>query len=512
MNIPESSGRLVVSNLTKRYGATLALRDVSLQVRSGELHALVGGNGSGKSTLVKILAGALQGEPGGTISAEGVAIGSEYMSHEFSRRMGMHFVHQDPSLFDTLSVADNLALGRGYETGWVQRIKGRELRCRAQSLIERFEINESPDVLVGELSPSKRTLVAIARALQDEGEESNALLVLDEATASLPDNESRLLLDAMRRLAMAGQTVLYVTHRLDEVLGVADRVSVLRDGNYVADVNGADLTETELVELIVGQRLDAMYPTRRAPTDSDVVLELRAVSCGAIEDLSLSVRRGETVGIAGLLGSGRSTILRSIFGDSKITGGTLLLDGDRAEIADTRDAIRQGIGYVPEDRNLEAIFPDLSVRHNLLAASIRDWWRRIYFDVGDEVRKSDELIENFAIKTVDGDVPIVNLSGGNQQKVILARWIRRLPKVLLLDEPTQGVDVGARADIYSMIRTSSDAGMAVLVVASDFEELLHISDRIIVLRHGKIVANLMSSDTDIWSLTEMVYREEMDKV
>jgi ribose transport system ATP-binding protein len=508
---PRSAVALGVAEVSKTYPGTRALRSVSLAVAPGELHALVGGNGSGKSTLVKLLAGVEQADPGGTITVGDTALDATRMTPAAARGMGLRFVHQDAGVFPDMSIAENLALGRAYETGLAKRVRWKRLTARARQELAAVGLDCDPGDLLGSLGAARQTLVAIARALADLADNSERVLILDEPTAALPGHEAGALLETLRRLTADGLAVLLITHRLDEVVGVADKVSVLRDGRMVASLDGAGLTEEQLVEHIVGRPLGAVFPEMPEPSSGQAALTVRNLTVGPLRDVSFAIRRGEVVGIAGLLGTGRTTLLRAIYGDVRPEAGQVLA-GERELTARGHaghgppEAIRAGVGYVPEDRKREAIFGDLSVRANMLLASVPEFWRRYGMATRQENAEAQELVGEFGIKAPGVANPISALSGGNQQKAVLARWLRRRPALLLLDEPTQGVDIGARADIYRIIRTAVGEGTAVLMVASDFDELARVCDRVLVLRHGRIVAEVQPPDLDHEHLTHLAYQ------
>jgi ribose transport system ATP-binding protein len=490
-DLPAEEGQqnaLVVRGVSKTYPGTTALKDVSMSVRRGEFHALVGGNGSGKSTLAKCLAGVEHADPGGVFVVSGSELDASAMTPVQARERGLRFVHQDPGIFPDLSVAENLTLGFGYETGVAKRIRWKEMRQRAAVEIEKIGLDCKPDTIVGTLGATSRTLVAIARALQGQDEIDGGILVLDEPTSALPKHEIQDLLATLRRLAERGNAVMMITHHIGEVVGVVDRVSVLRDGRLVSVLDAQTITEHELISEIVGRPLSAVYPEMPEPSAETAVLEVQHLTVGCLRDVSLTVREGEVVGLAGLLGSGRTTLLRTIFGDLRPEAGRIVIDEKASNTK--RPRINKKIGYVPEDRGGEAIFADMSIRDNLTAASVPEFWGRLGMRHRDEAKEAERLVADFGIKTTDANKPMSSLSGGNQQKAILARWLRRKPHLLLLDEPTQGVDVGARADIYQIVRNAVQEGMAALLVASDFEELARVSDRVIVVRDGRFVAEV----------------------
>jgi ribose transport system ATP-binding protein len=496
---------LRLAHVSKAFLGTRALDDVSFDVRRGEFHALVGGNGSGKSTVIKILAGVYHADPGGTISVDGVEIGASRTSPEWARGAGLHFVHQNPAVFPTLSVAENLAIGRGFERTAVGGIAWREQRRRTAALLDRFDIAARPDTLVRDLRPAERAMVAIARALQDQEEADRGLLVLDEPTASLPRAEVLRLLGALTRYAARGQTILFVSHRLDEVVDAADRTTVLRDGQVAGTVGGADMTEERLIELIVGRPLDRVFPEMPPVSDGEVVLDVRHLAGGPLVDVTFQLRRGEVLGIAGLLGSGRSELLKMLFGAYRVRSGEVLVDGRPARFRHIGEAMRAGIAYVPEDRGGEGVFPNMTVTENLTAARVDRYWRRGLLRQRAADADSRRALDEFGIMASSVHQELAQLSGGNQQKVILARWLQHQPRVLLLDEPTHGVDVNSRAEIYGLVREAVAGGCSALLVTSDFEELSHVCDRVIVLNQGRVTAEMRSTAIAATTLTELAY-------
>jgi ribose transport system ATP-binding protein len=495
---------LVLSHLSKTFPGTKALDDVSFTVGRGEFHALLGGNGSGKSTLIKILAGIYRADPGGTITVDGRKIPGERTSPEVARDAGLLFLHQNPAVFPALSVAENLAIGRGFERTPMGGVSWRRLRRRAASLLDRYDIPARPDTLVRDLGPAERAMVAIARTLQDQEGEHSGLLVLDEPTASLPRAEVNRLLGALKRYAAGGQTILFVSHRLDEVVGIADRATVLRDGVLAGTVGREEITQDRLIELIAGRPLDRVFPSMPEVSGDQVVLDVRHLAGGPLVDVSFQLRRGEVLGIAGLLGSGRSELLKMLFGAYGIRAGQVLLDGRPVRFRHVGDAVRAGLAYVPEDRGKAAFF-DMSISDNLAAAMVSGYWHggRLHHRAADaDARRT---IDKFSIGVSSERQEMATVSGGNQQKVILARWLMGRPRLLLLDEPTQGVDVNARAEIYGLVLQAVTEGCSVLVVTNDFEELSRVSDRVIVLNDGRVTATLLSPNITPIRLTELVY-------
>ena len=495
---------LRVRGLSKRFGASTALDDVSLTLAKGEVRALLGGNGSGKSTLIKILAGVHAGEPGGHIAVGEDEIAADRVTPAWSRGAGLSFVHQDLGLFEGMTVAENLFAGGGYPRRR-GAIDWRGMRRSAQATLDSLGIGVPADVPLGTLRPADRTLVAIARALHGRESFHDGVLVLDEPTARLPEPEVELLLAALRSYAEQGQTILYVSHRLEEVFAVARSVTVLRDGGVVASEELCGLDEQRLVRMIVGRALaENRMVSSRAPVGSPI-LELRGVSAGPVRDVSLAVHPGEAVGIAGLVGSGRTSLLEAIYGAVPIQSGTMLLGGKELARHSVPSAIKAGVSYVPEERATHGAFLSLGVAENLSAADPGRHVRRLLFRHGAERSHAAEVVARFGIRAPAVTAPLATLSGGNQQKTIVARWLQRTPKVLLLDEPTQGVDVGARADIYAQIQTAIADGAAAVIVSSDFDELLLLADRILVLAGGRIVGSAPTHAIDRHWLADRVF-------
>ncbi len=512
--VPSGDGvapTLAVRNLSKEFPGTRALSAVDLDVRPGEIHALCGGNGSGKSTLIKILCGVYQGEPGGEIRVGSVEGRADHMTPADAHAMGIRVVHQDLGVFPDLTVAENISLGRGFETGPVGNVQWRKVRARTRDLIKRFEIPAKPRTLMRNLSRAAQTQVAIARALQDQDSTEGGLLILDEPTASLPVHEVHQLLQALRRYASEGQSILYVSHRLDEILSLTDRVSILRDGVKAGTWTTADLNEEKLIELIIGRQVDRVFPHMPDVVDHEPMVEIEDLWAGPLKGLNLRVEKGEVVGIAGLLGSGRSELLRAIFGDLKVDRGQIRIDSEAVAINRPGQAMAAGIAMVPENRAADAAFLDLPVYANMSVSVIRRYFRAMRLRDRSMRKDSRGLMGDFGVKAASESAPLNTLSGGNQQKVIMARWMRRDPQLLLLDEPTQGVDVGARADIYRVIRNAVAQGAAAIVVASDFEELAHVVDRAIVLRDGAVIAEVAREDLSAHRLTELSYAEDGER-
>jgi ribose transport system ATP-binding protein len=496
---------LSVERVSKTFPGTRALDQVTIELSRGEIHALVGNNGSGKSTLIKILAGVHAADPGGEIRIAGRAFDASRFTPELARASGLHFVHQVPALFPMLTVAENMAIGRGFETSGFRTIRWQKQRDRAAKLIEQFHIHAVPDMPVAALDPADRTLVAIARALQDQEGERHGVLFLDEPTAALPGPEVERLLTTLRRYAAAGQTIVYVSHRLEEVLRTSDRVSALRDGRLVATVPTAGMTENGLVELMLGHAVARAAPSEAPRGAKTALLKVKGLAGGPMTQVSFELDRGEIVGIAGLLGSGSSHVLRALFGAEAPRAGEVALDGKPFAPAHPADAIAEKVAYLPPDRALDASFNALSVRMNLSATDVARYFAGLRLRHDREHADARSAIERFMIGAASDVQPLYTLSGGNQQKVVLARWLRDRPRLLLLDEPTQGVAAHARTEIHGLLREAARAGTALLVVSSDFEELAELCDRVLVMVQGRIVSEVQPPALDAHRLTELAH-------
>lgn len=479
--------------ISKTFPGTRALSDVSLDVSAGEIVAVLGQNGSGKSTLVKVLAGLYEPDPGAEITVRD-RDGAELQGE--AAREALHFIHQDLALISTLSTVENLDLGPMPLGRRLAPLRGRSEHEEATRLIERFGGTFDVNRPLSELEAAERSIVAIARELSGWTHPTQ-VLVLDEPTAALHGREVDRLLSAVRLLAAEGAGVLYITHRLDEVFRLADRVVVLRDGLLVADRPVADLSEDELVALIAGKELEDVFARRPAAfqQSAPVTLRAQAVRGESVQQFDLEAREGEVVGIAGLLGSGVESVANLIFGTATRTGGEVDIRG--ATLRPNRPDLARlaGLGLVPADRGAHAAIATFSVRENLtiarLVARSRDLWRISTRRERDEVRTWADRLD---LRPRTSETEIQLLSGGNQQKVILARWLRNDPVVLLLDEPTQGVDVGVKANIYDIIRTVAAEARSVIISSSDAKELAAVCDRVLVMVDGRISVELTGDD------------------
>ena len=471
---------LRLAGVRKQFPGVLAVREAGLDVRAGEVHALVGENGAGKSTLIRIVTGAHEAD-GGTVELDGAPV--RWSSPLAAADAGIAAIYQELDLIPTLSVRANLFLAR--EQARLGFISATEERRRAREALARLGVDLDPGVRVGTLEVAQQQLVAIARALM----EHPRLLVMDEPTAALASGEVERLFRVIRELRGHGIGVLLVSHRLDEVMAIADRVTVMRDGATLGTWPARDLTRERLVELMVGRSLDQEFPKVRA-TSGPEVLSVRNLSGGRVSDVSFSVHAGEVLGIAGLVGAGRTDLARLIFGADPPQRGQILIDGHPVVIRTPRDAIRQGICLLTEDRKAEGLVLGLSARDNFALPNLDRWSAWGWIRRRKELSAFERFVASLRIRLAGPGQPARDLSGGNQQKLLLARWLERDSRVLIFDEPTRGIDVGAKHEIYLLINELTARGKAVVMISSELPEVLGMSDRILVMHRGRVAGEI----------------------
>jgi rhamnose transport system ATP-binding protein len=471
---------LRLNNITKSFGAVRALKSVSFELVKGEVHALVGENGAGKSTLIKIITGAHQPDSGT------IEVGAETVPHltpNTSQSLGVACVYQQAALFPDLTVAENIGLRLDRLNG-LQRVHWNARRKRAAELLHRVGANIDVDAEVRQLSMPDQQLVEICCAVGTGAR----IILMDEPTASLTQKEQHLLFAVIRELRSIGVGIIYISHRLEEVLTLADRVTVLRDGHSVSTNSIDNVTERSLIQSMVGH--DVSFNSRADHSSlGKVVLDLREVSCACarISNVSLEIRAGQIVGLAGMIGAGRTELARVIFGITPADSGEIRLNDQPVTIRSPQNAVAHGIAYVPEDRRRHGVILDLPISHNMSLAIHERLFPGTWLRFDRERQLAVDYVQKLSVKTSGPDATAHSLSGGNQQKVSLARWLATEPKVLILDEPTQGVDIAAKAEIHQIIRSLAIRGLAVLLISSDLPEVLTLSDRIAVMRAGTIV-------------------------
>ncbi|HEY1452448.1 MAG TPA: sugar ABC transporter ATP-binding protein [Roseiarcus sp.] len=472
---------LEVRDIEKTFPGVRALSGVSFEVRAGEVHALLGENGAGKSTLIKIISGVYEPDTGS------ILIGgreTRFTSPEDAKRAGVATIYQELLLFPELTVAENIFLGHAPRAG-MGRIDWSAMRARAEALLASLEIDDlAANQVVGALSVGNRQRVEILRALSHDAR----ILIMDEPTAALTESDVTRLFDIVRRLRARGVGIVYISHRLDEIFAIGDRVTVLRDGAYVGARTVAETNASELVQMMVGRRIDNLFPKTTVPIGAPVLEARDIVRYPMTKGVSLTVRAGEIVGLAGLVGSGRSELAQTLFGITPAESGEIRLMGEGVTIDSAETARSKGIAYVPEDRAVQGLVRRMSVLHNFSLAALGSLSRAGFIDRGAERRMAEEGVRRFRVKTSSVDEVAVRLSGGNQQKIVLGKWLANNPKLLILDEPTRGIDVGAKAEIHRLMSELAGAGVAILMISSELPEVLGMSDRVLVMREGRLVA------------------------
>ena len=483
----QESNLLEMRHINKFFPNVKALNNVDFTLRKGEIHALMGENGAGKSTLIKVLTGVYPGD-GGEITVEGNKV--SIRSPQDAQNNGISTVYQEISLCPNLTVAENMFIGR--EGGFLVRQKDYEKR--AEGLLKELGIPARSTQQLGDCSLAVQQMVAIARAVDMKCK----VLVLDEPTSSLDDKEVNVLFDLMRDLKSRGVGIIFVTHFLEQVYAVCDRITVLRNGELVGEYLTEELPQVKLVAKMIGKDLEALNAFGEVEeknfTDKDIYYEAKDLSSSAALPFDFTIHKGEVNGFTGLLGSGRSESVRAIFGADKVNGGTVKVGGKNVKIAKPIDAMRHGIGYLAEDRKRDGIIADLSVRENIILATqvMKGFFKPISRSESEAF--ADEYIKVLSIKTASRETPIGSLSGGNQQKVILARWLLTHPDYLILDEPTRGIDVGTKLEIQKLVLKLAEDGVAVTFISSEIEEMLRTCSRLIVMRDRHIVGELTGSD------------------
>ena len=474
---------LALRHVSKRFGVVQALADVSLTLRAGEVLALVGENGAGKSTLMRILEGVHPPDQGDIlIGGQRHAFRAPAQAHA----AGVRVIHQEPDIVPDLSVAENLFIGDLRPVGGVF-LDRRDLLRRTHALLARFRLEHvlSPWTPAGALGAAHRQLIEIMRALRS----GVRILSLDEPTSSLTEEEARRLFAVVRQLRAEGVGIIYISHRMHEVRALADSIAVLRDGRLVRQCPAAEIDDAAILQLMVGRPVANLFAgARQAP--GAVLLEARGITTAKLRDVSFDLRAGEVVGLGGLVGAGRTELARAVFGADRLLAGSVRVAGTPLTLRSPADAIAAGIGFAPEDRKGQALLLLASVQDNIVLAVPRRIGRLGFLRGGAARRVAEEQVRNLRIRTPGVRQLVAKLSGGNQQKVVLGRWLARQPRVLILDEPTRGIDVGAKAEIYRLIAGLAAQGMAVLVISSEMPELLGLCDRILVMAGGRIVAGL----------------------
>lgn len=480
---------LQMKHITKRFPGVLALNDVQFTLRRGEVHALLGENGAGKSTLMKILSGVYQPDEGEIVFEDQSVSFSEPLS---AQRVGITIIHQEFNLFPDLTVEENIFIGREFckKNRW--RLDEKQQRQATIEILQKLNLAISPDTLVADLTVAQQQMVEIAKAISVNAK----ILIMDEPTAALTETEIESLFRVTRLLKEQGTGIVYISHRLEELALIADRATVMRDGQYINTVDYECVKISDLIAMMVGRDLGNIYPRREALQQRIPVLEVNGLTRkGVLNDIDFTLYRGEILGFAGLMGAGRTELARAIFGADSIDSGTLILNGKEIVIKDISDAIQQGISYLTEDRKKEGLALNLSVERNIMLGNYPE-----YSDCFGNVdshrcqQTSEQQVKALRIKTPHLEQAAVNLSGGNQQKIIIARWVCKDTDILIFDEPTRGIDVGAKLEIYELMNRLVAKGKSIIMISSELPEVLGMCDRILVMRSGRITGELSANE------------------
>lgn len=474
---------LTLKNITKTYPGVVALDKVSVSFKQGEVHAVMGENGAGKSTLIKIISGAIRPDPGGEILFDDRSY--TQMTPALSAENGVAVIYQDINLVTPMTVAENMFMGRRMGKGYSKR----RLNKLAQEIFDEYGFQLDPGMRVERLSPANQQMVEIAKAISNNAK----IMIMDEPTAPLAAAEVELLFSIIAKLKAKGVTVIYISHRMDEVFQITERITVLRDGRYVSTLRTADTNRQQLVNLMVGRELNENFPTRKTPV-GEVILEAKNLTGNSVENISFRLRKGEILGFAGLVGSGRSETMELICGAKKMDSGEVLIHGRKVHIASPASAIEHGIGLIPEDRKEQGVILFNTVKFNTSLSAMDKLTTFGFIREKKNRELAEKYRETLQIKIPHIDQMVVNLSGGNQQKVVLAKTLAADPDVIIFDEPTKGIDVGAKQEIYNLMNELVAQGKAIIMVSSDMEEILGMSARIIVLHEGLVSGELQRNE------------------
>lgn len=473
---------LQMKHITKRYPGVVALNDVSVDFEKGRVHALLGENGAGKSTLIKVLSGAVENDEG-LICIDG----KEYnkMTPLISRTHGVEVIYQEYNLIGSLTVAENICLGSKLH-GFANK---KEMTQTVLKLFDKYHIDIDPKMYVRDLSPAQQQLVEISKAISKNAK----IIVMDEPTAQLTASEVHKLYEIIHNLQKQGVTIIYISHRLEELFAITDCVTIMRDGCYVTTIQTKDTDRDELISLMVGRELTNTYPVRNC-IKQEVVLEVKNISGYRNDNVSFKLHRGEILGMSGLVGAGRTELMRTIFGADKKLGGSIYLYGNEVRIKSPQDAIKAGIGFIPEDRKEQGCFLNMTIEWNIAISNIKQLTTNHLVNKKKIRAKAEEFREKLNIKTPSLEQRVGNLSGGNQQKVVLAKVLATNSDIIIFDEPTRGIDIGARHEIYQLMTELVGQGKSIIMISSDMEELLGMSDRIVVLSEGRLTGEVLKDE------------------
>lgn len=476
---------LQVSGIHKRFPGVHALKGVNLELKPGEVHALVGENGAGKSTLMKVLTGIYKANEG-SIEYQGKKV--EFLSPKEAQDNGMSIVHQELNLMNHLTVAQNIFIGR---EGKSFVTNDKIINVKTQKLLDLLKIPFAPTDIVGDLTVGKQQMVEIAKAISFDSK----VLILDEPTAALTENEIKALFKIMNQLRDDGVAMVYVSHRMDEIMSMSDRITILRDGEYVSTLTTKETNLDEIIKAMVGRTIYEEPKTKNnVPKGAPIVLSVKGLKSREVKNVSFDLHKGEILGFAGLMGAGRTEVARLIFGADSKSAGQIFINGQEKKIESPKDAVECSVGYLSEDRKRFGLATGLSIADNMILTQLKDFCKNGFIDGGKVKNTANEYVEKISIKTPGVTQLIKNLSGGNQQKVIIAKWLIRDCDILIFDEPTRGIDVGAKSEIYKLMLELVAQGKSIIMISSELEEVLRMSDRIIVMCEGKHTKTLDISE------------------
>ncbi len=468
-----------MSGITKAFSGNVVLNNVSFELKSGEIHALMGENGAGKSTMMKILTGIYKRDEG-VIKVDGQEV--HFNSPQEAEALGIAVIHQELNILPDLTVTENLFLGKEKTYGLFGILKKKEMHEEAKTLLARLGLNIDPSTRAGDLSVGKQQIIEIAKAIASDAK----YIVMDEPTAALTDREIETLFVTVNELKAKGISFVYISHRMEEIFAICDRITILRDGTYVGVRNIKESSFEEVVSMMVGRELGERFPERDAKI-GDVKLQVKNLSAkGAFDNVSFDIRKGEVLAVAGLMGAGRTEVAQALFGYRKLSNGEMFIDGQAVKINSPIEAMQKKIGFVTEDRKTQGLVLDFSIKENIMLANLEKGSKSGVIMPNLESNMVAEYIEQLRIRTSSADLAVKSLSGGNQQKVVIAKWLGTNPEILILDEPTRGVDIGAKKEIYQIMNNLAEAGVAILMISSELPEVIGMADRVLVMREGKV--------------------------
>jgi len=478
-----------MKGIKKYFYGVKALDGVDFQVRTGEVHALIGENGAGKSTLVKILTGVYQPTAGTIILNDKP---TQFPSPQVSQKAGISAIHQEATMFPDLSVIENIFMGHHIRNKSNGLLSWREMKDKTQILLDKLELDIRPDVKVRNLSIAQRHMVEIAKALSLDAK----IVIMDEPTSALTLKEVEYLYKIIRKLKSEGKAIIFISHKFEEVFEIADYFTVLRDGKYIGEGTIADITVDEIVQMVIGRSLEQMYPKLEAKK-GDIILKVENLTkIGVFKNISFDLHKGEILGFFGLVGAGRSEVMQTIFGIDTKTSGEVFINDEKISITNPSDAMNHGLAYLPEDRQIQGAILAMNIRENITLPILDRTSRHIFLDRNSELEITDEYGKNIEIKASGWEQSVEDLSGGNQQKVVLAKWIATKPRILIMDEPTKGIDVATKATVHNFISELAKKGIAIILISSELPEILGMSNNVVVMHEGVITAKFTREEAN----------------